>query len=118
MTAAVGVPMLPGRRCAGCGKLSVDDGRSCPFCASEGGDYVTLSGRARLVSWTTIRVAPARYATEVPYAVGLLELEEGLRLTARLAADPERLAAGQPLVLASLDPARGPIFRPDEVDRA
>jgi hypothetical protein len=44
--------------------------------------------------------------------VGLLELPEGLRLTARVEGDPERLTAGQALAFASLDPARGPLFRP------
>ncbi len=104
--------MLQGRRCAECGKLSVEGGRPCPFCGSLGGSIITLSGRGRLLSWTTIRVAPARYAAEAPYAIGLLELEEGLRLTARLEADPENLTAGQALAFVSLDPSRGPIFRP------
>ena len=103
--------MLQGRRCAECGKLSLGASRPCPFCGSEGGSAVALSGRGRLLSWTVIRVAPGRYAAEAPYAVGLLHLEEGLRLTARLEADPERLAAGQAVAFASLDPARGPIFR-------
>ncbi len=104
--------MLYGRRCAECGKLSVDGGHPCPFCGSQGGSVITLSGRGCLLSWTTIRVAPARYAAEAPYAVGLLELEEGPRLTARLEADPENLTAGQAVALVSLDPSRGPIFRP------
>ena len=103
--------MLRARRCVECGKLSVDALHSCPFCGHEGGADVTLSGRGRLISWTVIRVAPARYAAEAPYAVGLLELEEGLRLTARLAGDPEQLSTGQPVAFASLDSARGPIFR-------
>lgn len=104
--------MLRARRCAECGRLAVETGRACPFCGSERGSEVPLSGRARLLSWTVIRVPPARYAAEAPYAVGVLELEEGPRLTARLAADPARLAAGQPLTLASMDAARGPIFGP------
>ena len=103
--------MLEGRRCAGCGRLSLAGARPCPFCGAEGGEAVPLSGRGRLVSWTVIRVAPGRYAAEAPYAVGLLQLEEGLRLTARLEGDPERWSAGQAVSVASLDPARGPIFR-------
>ncbi|HET8578996.1 MAG TPA: OB-fold domain-containing protein [Methylomirabilota bacterium] len=102
--------MLQARRCAECGKLSV--GRECPFCGSQGSSEVPLSGRGRLLSWTVIRVAPGRYAAEAPYAVGLLELPEGLRLTARLEGDPEQLRAGQAVAFASLDSARGPIFRP------
>ncbi|MFQ5899194.1 MAG: Zn-ribbon domain-containing OB-fold protein [Candidatus Methylomirabilia bacterium] len=104
--------MLQGRRCAECGKLSVEEGRPCPACGAAGASPVALSGRGRLLSWTVIRIPPARYAGEAPYAVGLLELEEGPRLTARLDGDPEQLTPGQPLAFASLDPARGPIFRP------
>jgi len=103
--------MLPARRCADCGTLSLDPARSCPSCGTAGGSDVSLSGCGRLISWTVIRVAPARYAAEAPYAVGLLELAEGPRLTARLEGDPERFSAGQALVLASIDPERGPIFR-------
>lgn len=104
--------MLQGCRCSECGKLSVDQDRPCPFCGSQGGSPVRFSGRGRLISWTTIRVAPDRYASEAPYTVGLVELEEGLRLTVRLAGDPERFSAGQAVAFTSRDPARGPIFAP------
>jgi uncharacterized OB-fold protein len=60
-----------------------------------------------------IRVAPARYAAEAPYTVGLIELAEGPRLTARVAGDPERLRGGQPLRLASIDAVRGALFEPE-----
>lgn len=104
--------MLEGHRCAECGTLSLDTGHSCPSCGNQGGSTVPLSGHGRLLSWTVIRVAPGRYASEAPYTVGLLELREGVRLTARLEADPDRLTPGQAVSFASLDPARGPIFRP------
>src|SRR5262245_40565270 len=102
--------MLPARRCAECGKLSIN-AATCRFCGAEGGESLDLSGRGRLVSWTVIRIPPARYAAEAPYAVGLLELDEGPRITARIAGDPEQLTAGQPLVLTTVDPARGPILQ-------
>jgi scaffold protein (connect acetoacetyl-CoA thiolase and HMG-CoA synthase) len=102
--------MLSARCCAECGKMSVN-AATCRFCGAEGGEVVNLSGRGRLLSWTVIRVAPARYASEAPYAVGLLELAEGPRITARLEGDPERLVAGQSLGLVTVDPTRGPVFR-------
>jgi uncharacterized OB-fold protein len=102
--------MLPARRCAECGKVSVN-AATCRFCGAEGGAVVDLSGRAHLLSWTVIRIPPARYAEEAPYAVGLLELEEGPRVTARVAGDPEELSAGQSMVLVRVDAARGPIFQ-------
>ena len=103
--------MLPARRCAECGKLSVN-AATCRFCGAEGGESLDLSGRGRLLSWTVIRIPPARYAAEAPYAVGLLALDEGPRITARVAGDPEHLTAGQPMALVTVDAARGPIFQP------
>lgn len=104
--------MLRGRRCVECRRLWLEEAQACPACGSPGGESVELKGTGRLLSWTTIRVAPARYAAEAPYVVGLVALDEGLRLTARLAADPEGLTAGLPVAFTSLDPSRGPIFRP------
>ena len=104
--------MLPARRCAECGKVSVN-AAICRFCGAEGGEALDLSGGGHLISWTVIRIPPARYAAEAPYAVGLLQLDEGPRLTARVAGDPEQLAAGQRMVLVSVDAARGPIFQAD-----
>jgi uncharacterized OB-fold protein len=103
--------MLRGLRCGECGKLSVATGRGCPFCGAREGEVVPLSGRGRLLSWTVIRVAPPRYAAEAPYAIGVLQLDEGPRLTARLDAPPESLSAGQAVVMAADDTERGPIFR-------
>jgi hypothetical protein len=103
--------MLPARRCAECGKVSVN-AATCRFCGAEGGALLDLSGRGRLLSWTVIRVAPARYAAEAPYAVGLLELDEGVRITARVAGDPEGLTVDQAMALVTVDAARGPIFQP------
>ncbi|MGH7277746.1 MAG: Zn-ribbon domain-containing OB-fold protein [Candidatus Rokuibacteriota bacterium] len=92
--------------------MSVDAPHACAFCGSERGAVTALSGGGRLVSWTVIRVAPGRYAAEVPYVVALIDLDEGGRITARVAGDGERLTAGQPVGLASVDSARGPIFQP------
>jgi scaffold protein (connect acetoacetyl-CoA thiolase and HMG-CoA synthase) len=107
---------LAARRCTACGTRWLDPERSCPACGQADGRDLALAGRGRLVSWTVIRVAPARYEAEAPYAVGLVELVEGPRVTARLEGDPERFAAGQEVLLVSVDPARGPIFRPATPD--
>jgi uncharacterized OB-fold protein len=104
--------MLQGLRCVACGTLAVDTGQSCPACGAREGTAVPLAGRGRLVSWTVIRVAPQRYAAEAPYTIGLVELDEGLRLTARVEGPPEALAAGIGLAVVARDPERGPIFRP------
>ena len=100
---------LQARRCGECGKVSAEE-KYCARCGSERGEMLSLSGRGKLLSWTTIRVAPARYAAEAPFNVGIVELDEGVRMTARIDGDPERFSQGQRLTLSSVDAARGPIF--------
>jgi uncharacterized protein len=102
--------VLEGTRCGECGLLAVRTASSCPHCGSQRGSAVPLSGRARLISWTVIRVAPSRYAAEAPYAVGLLQLEEGPRITARVTGEVDQFKTGQAVGFATVDPACGPIF--------
>jgi uncharacterized OB-fold protein len=65
----------------------------CARCLSPKGPFVwhPVSGRGTLRSWTTIRTAflPG-FAPFVPYVVAAVELAEqdGLRLVARLAGEP------------------------------
>jgi uncharacterized protein len=100
---------LAGRRCAECGRLSVA-ASTCPFCGGAGGQSMALSGRGRLGSFTIIRVAPARYAGEAPYTVGLVRLVEGATITARVEGDPSVVTSGCAVVLDRVDAERGPVF--------
>jgi uncharacterized OB-fold protein len=45
---------------------------------------------------TVVHLAPERFAADVPYQVAIVELESGLKLTARIAGD--RVEIGDPLV--------------------
>ena len=84
--------------CTGCGVLDPGGRASCPFC---GGAFVprAVSGRGTLVSWTLVRRPPAGFDADGPYAVALIELEEGVRITARLAVhDPEPAMSAPVLV--------------------
>jgi hypothetical protein len=53
-----------------------------------------------------------QYTADAPYTVGLVELEEGLRVTTRLAGPLEQLTAGCAVTLAEVAAAHGPVFRP------
>ena len=44
-----------------------------------------MPGTGRLVSWTVVRRAPTRFRAEAPYAVCVVDLQAGLRVTGRLA---------------------------------
>jgi uncharacterized protein len=49
---------------------------------------------------TVVHLAPERFAADVPYQVVIVELDEGARITARIAANNtgERVAIGDKLV--------------------
>lgn len=75
-------------RCANCGALDPGPREICARCLSTALEPVALPGTGRLMSWTMIRRAPTRFRAEQPYAVCVVDLDAGLRVTGRLA-DPE-----------------------------
>jgi uncharacterized OB-fold protein len=47
-------------------------------------EWVELSGRGRLYSYTTMHAVPTAFQAEAPYRVCVVDLEEGVRLATRL----------------------------------
>jgi uncharacterized OB-fold protein len=81
-----------------------------PFCPYDWGDeieWVDLSGRGRLYSQTVIHAAPAVFAREAPIHNGIVDLDEGLRVAARILGDASLDAAMECVVLRYAD---GPLF--------
>src|SRR5512136_2268193 len=87
---------LEAARCAGCGQVSYPPRLTCPRCRSRRFETVTLADEGTLVTFTVTRVGPSQFAAETPYAVGIVELDGGVRITAQIAdCDFERLEVGQ-----------------------
>jgi uncharacterized OB-fold protein len=64
-----------------------------------------------LLSFTTIRFPPVRFKGQEPYDIAVIDLEEGLRVTARLKVPARRVATiGDPVVFEGLV-EQGPVFR-------
>jgi hypothetical protein len=60
-------------------------------------DWVKLSGKGKVYSWTTV-THPVHPAFEVPYAVVIVELDEGVRLVSNIVdCKPEDLYIGMPV---------------------
>jgi hypothetical protein len=83
------------QRCPDCGYLRWPPGPACPECLRPGGDWTRLSPAGVLYSYTTYQrsFSPA-LAGDVPYSVGLVELDEGPRMYGRLLDPPDELAVG------------------------
>lgn len=70
-----------GSGCTRCGSVAYPAQRRCRACGSwDESEPARLSARGTLVSWSVIHVAPPRPGVQTPYAVGFLDLPEGVRL--------------------------------------
>jgi uncharacterized OB-fold protein len=71
-------------RCQTCDRLSFPPKPICPHCWSFEVDWTALSGLGRLYASTVIHAAPAVFQPEAPYGVGIVDLDEGLRIATRI----------------------------------
>jgi uncharacterized OB-fold protein len=76
---------LEASKCSGCGHVSFPPRLVCPGCRGTAFSTVKLSEEGTLITYTVVRVAADRFARETPFAVGIVELAGGVRITARLA---------------------------------
>ena len=73
------------QRCDDCEKLRHPPRIACAACGSTASSFVASTGRGRVYTWTVTHQAlhPA-FADELPYAVVVTELEEGVRIVTGL----------------------------------
>lgn len=84
--------LLDGRlvvqKCEDCGECNMYPRYRCPHCQSDRLGWQTASGRGILHSYTVLRLgAPDGFEDDMPYALGVVKLEEGVQLLGRLTAD-------------------------------
>jgi uncharacterized OB-fold protein len=89
---------LTGIRCARCGALAIPPKEFCESCQQRDWQPVPLGGTGTIVSYTVIRVAPRGRGGEVPYAVVVVKLDEGVSLLGRAVDIPfDALKSGLPV---------------------
>ncbi len=85
--------------CADCETPRWPPGPCCPACGSAKTRWRTASGDGVVHSWVVVHVPldPA-LADQIPYAVGLVELAEGVRIVSTIEApELDAIEAGMPL---------------------
>jgi len=95
--------------CLDCSKPAFPPRAFCPHCWSDRVEWRVLSGRGRLYSQTRVHAASSAFAHEAPYRLGLVDLEEGLRVATRLVADASP-PLDVPVQLVVLSYEDGPLF--------
>ena len=88
--------------CPACGQYVFYPRQHCPFCWNSGLDWRQVSGEGHLYSYSIVYVsALPEFKDQVPYIYALVELSEGIRLTANLIECPlDQLKVGLPVKLA------------------
>jgi len=88
------------QRCAECGRPYFYPRPVCPACGSRNVEWFTASGRATLYSYVINHRPAPGFEDEAPYAIAVVELEEGPRMMTSivgLPATPEALELDMPL---------------------
>jgi uncharacterized OB-fold protein len=80
-------PALLGGRCRACATLRFPRLEVCPSCQAADCEEVALSTSGTVFTFTVVHMEPPGYLGETPYAYGVVELPEGLRITTTLLAD-------------------------------
>ncbi|TAK60240.1 MAG: Zn-ribbon domain-containing OB-fold protein [Bacteroidetes bacterium] len=87
---------LEAAKCSSCGEISFPPRIVCAKCKAKTFEKVTLSDVGTLQTFTIIRVASDKFSKETPFAIGIIELENGVKLTAQIAdVEPEELTVGK-----------------------
>lgn len=97
---------LMGSRCNRCQGVFLPPRAICPKCHSSLMEWVEMSGKGNLAAFTSVFIGPtfmneAGFGRDNPYLTGIVELEEGVKISARLldldARHPETIQIGIPL---------------------
>lgn len=71
-------------KCTKCGYIAFPPRLICPECSSRTFEKYILKDSGKILTYTIIEVGPTEFAEEVPYCVGIIELDDGARITAQI----------------------------------
>lgn len=107
---------LMGSKCKKCGTLFAPPRSICIKCHGTDMEWVEMKGKGKLAAFTCIAVGPPfmikeGYDRAHPYCSGAVELEEGVRVVARIegvdTTKPETIKIGTPLTVTYLHRGEG-----------
>lgn len=83
-------------KCKACGEVFFPPRVVCSGCGAREFETTRLSEYGKIKTYTTIRVAPAQFSTQVPYNIAVVESDNGVRLMTQVVdCKPEDLAIGK-----------------------
>ncbi|SDG81505.1 Zn-ribbon domain-containing OB-fold protein [Microbacterium pygmaeum] len=97
-------------RCQDCGHMTFPPKPVCPECWKSNVEWVELSGRGVLVSYTEVSAAPQMFEHEAPYTLCIVDLDESVRCVSRVLAAWDDLAPDARVRLKIRDSVPTPLF--------
>lgn len=107
---------LMGSKCEKCGTVYVPPRPICVECRASDMQWVEMKGKGKLAAFTSISIGPSfmieeGYNRKNPYCVGVIELDEGPRVDARIenveASKPDDIKVGTPMTVKFLHRGEG-----------
>jgi hypothetical protein len=91
---------LMAAQCLQCGKIHLPPRPLCDNCFSQDFEWVSVSGKGKLLTFSVISVAPQQFQALTPYAVGIVQLENKLKIPGMIQGlKQEQLEIGMELTL-------------------
>ncbi|MEM3464199.1 MAG: Zn-ribbon domain-containing OB-fold protein [Candidatus Bathyarchaeia archaeon] len=85
-------------KCRNCGKIHLPPRPLCDKCHSKEFEWVELPQTGKLLTYTIIHVAPTQFQDMAPYTVGIVQLENGLKIPGMIKnVKPEQIKIGMQL---------------------
>lgn len=96
--------------CQTCNRLMFPPRQHCSACWSKQMQWVTLSGKGKLYARTTVHAAADTFQPQVPFSVGIVDLQEGIRLIASILDEPDHINNDDDIDLVVLQYDDGALF--------
>ncbi|UCD58107.1 MAG: Zn-ribbon domain-containing OB-fold protein [Candidatus Hydrogenedentota bacterium] len=91
---------LEAGRCKKCGKVSFPPRLICNKCQGREFEHFEMRRTGKVVTHTVIRTPADEFSGEAPFAVGIIEMDDGARLTTQIAdVSFEEIEIGMPVKL-------------------
>ena len=86
-------------KCTRCGKIHLPPRTLCDKCYSQQFTWMEIQGKGKLLTYSVIHIAPQQFQQLAPYTVGIIELENGLKLPGMITVTPDQLHIDMPLTI-------------------
>lgn len=91
---------LMGGKCKKCRKVHLPPRPLCDNCFSKEFEWTEIPQKGKLLTYTVIHVAPAQFQSMTPYAVGIIQLENGVKIPGMIRGVAlEQIKIGMPLTI-------------------